>query len=248
MIVVKSPAEIETMRGANRIVGELLVYLKTFVKPGITTGELDRKAETFIRKRGGIPAFKGYSGFPATICASINEEVVHGIPGKRELKEGDIIGIDLGAIKDGFYGDAARTFSVGKIDDASKKLMAVTEAALNKGIAQAVAGNRLYDISHAVQEHVEAAGFSVVRDFVGHGIGRQLHEDPQIPNYGSPHQGPLLEEGMALAIEPMVNQGTWQVKVQDDGWTVVTADGKRSAHFENTIVITKNGPEILTRP
>ena len=248
MIVIKSPAEIEIMRGPNRIVGELLVYLKSLVKPGITTGELDKKAEVFIRKQGGIPAFKGYNGFPATICASINEEVVHGIPGKRELKEGDIIGIDLGAIKDGFYGDAARTFSVGKVDDASKRLMAVTEASLRKGIAQAVAGNRLYDISHAVQEHVEAAGFSVVRDFVGHGIGRQLHEDPQIPNYGSPHQGPLLEEGMVLAIEPMVNQGTWQVKVQDDGWTVVTADGKRSAHFENTIVITKNGPEVLTRP
>jgi len=248
MIIVKSPAEIEIMRGPNRIVGELLVYLKAFVKPGITTGELDKKAEVFIRKQGGIPAFKGYNGFPATICASINEEVVHGIPGKRELKEGDIIGVDLGAIKDGFYGDAARTFSVGKVDDASKRLMAVTEASLRKGIAQAVAGNRLYDISHAVQEHVEAAGFSVVRDFVGHGIGRQLHEDPQIPNYGSPHQGPLLEEGMVLAIEPMVNQGTWQVKVQDDGWTVVTADGKRSAHFENTIVITKNGPEVLTRP
>ena len=247
MIIVKSPTEIEIMRGPNRIVGELLVYLKAFVKPGITTGELDKKAEAFIRKRGGIPAFKGYSGFPATICASINEEVVHGIPGKRELKEGDIIGIDLGAIKDGFYGDAARTFPVGKVDGASKKLMDVTEASLRKGIAQAVAGNRLYDISHAVQTHVEAAGFSVVRDFVGHGIGRQLHEDPQIPNYGSPHQGPLLEEGMAIAIEPMVNQGTWQVKVQGDGWTVVTADGKRSAHFENTIVITKNGPEILTR-
>jgi len=247
MIIVKSPAEIEIMRGPNRIVGELLVYLKAFVKPGITTGELDRKAEAFIIKGGGIPAFKGYSGFPATICASINEEVVHGIPGKRELKEGDIIGIDLGAIKDGFYGDAARTFPVGKVDSASKKLMDVTEASLRKGIAQAVAGNRLYDISHAVQTHVEAAGFSVVRDFVGHGIGRQLHEDPQIPNYGSPHQGPLLEEGMAIAIEPMVNQGTWQVKVQGDGWTVVTADGKRSAHFENTIVITKNGPEILTR-
>jgi methionyl aminopeptidase len=248
MIVIKSPAEIEIMRGPNRIVGELLVYLKSLVKPGITTGELDKKAEVFIRKQGGIPAFKGYNGFPATICASINEEVVHGIPGKRELKEGDIIGIDLGAIKDGFYGDAARTFSVGKVDEASKRLMDVTETSLHKGIAQAVAGNRLYDISHAVQEHVEAAGFSVVRDFVGHGIGRQLHEDPQIPNYGSPHQGPLLEEGMVLAIEPMVNQGTWQVQVQGDGWTVVTADGKRSAHFENTIVITKNGPEILTGP
>ena len=247
MIFIKSDDEVARMRKPNRIVAELLDYLGGLVRPGVTTKELDTKAEEFIRKRGGKPAFKGYHGFPATICASINEEVVHGIPGSRRLKEGDIIGIDLGVVMDGFYGDAAKTFAVGKIDSEAKRLMEVTEASLYKGISQAVAGNRLYDISHAVQQHVEAAGFSVVREFVGHGIGRQLHEDPQVPNYGPPHQGPELEEGMALAIEPMVNEGTWQVKVLQDGWTVVTADGKRSAHFEHTIVITGNGPEILTR-
>lgn len=247
MIIIKSKNEITRMREPNRVVAELLDYMRKLVRPGVTTKELDTKAEAFIVKRGGKPAFKGYHGYPATICASINEEVVHGIPSNRHLKEGDIIGIDLGVVMDGFYGDAARTFAVGKVDETSLKLMEVTEAALYKGIEQAVPGNRLYDISHAVQEHVEAAGFSVVRDFVGHGIGRQLHEEPQVPNYGPPHQGPKLEEGMAIAIEPMVNEGTWQVKVLKDGWTVVTADGKRSAHFENTIVITENGPEILTK-
>ncbi len=247
MIFIKSDDEVARMRKPNRIVAELLDYLGGLVRPGVTTKELDTKAEEFIRKRGGKPAFKGYHGFPATICASINEEVVHGIPGSRRLKEGDIIGIDLGVVMDGFYGDAAKTFAVGKIDSEAKRLMEVTEASLYKGISQAVAGNRLYDISHAVQQHVEAAGFSVVREFVGHGIGRQLHEDPQVPNYGPPHQGPELEEGMALAIEPMVNEGTWQVKVLQDGWSVVTAGGKRSAHFEHTIVITGHGPEILTR-
>jgi len=246
MIFIKSENEIERMRKPNRVVAELLEYIGELVRPGVTTKELDAKAEAFIREKGGKPAFKGYHGFPATICASINEVVVHGIPGKRRLKEGDIIGVDLGVVMDGFYGDAARTFAVGKVDKASLKLMQVTEEALYKGIKQAVPGNRLYDISHAVQQHVEDAGFSVVRDFVGHGIGRQLHEDPQVPNYGLPHQGPKLEEGMAIAIEPMVNEGTWQVKVLGDGWTVITADGKRSAHFENTIVITGNGPEILT--
>ena len=247
MIIIKSEDEIARMRKPNRVVAELLDYLEGLVRPGTTTKELDTKAEEFIRKRGGLPAFKGYHGFPATICASINEEVVHGIPGNRRLKEGDIIGIDLGVVMDGFYGDAAKTYAVGKIDPGAKRLMEVTEASLYKVIAQAVAGNRLYDISHAVQTHVEAAGFSVVRDFVGHGIGRQLHEDPQVPNYGPAHQGPRLERGMALAIEPMVNEGTWRVKVQKDGWTVVTADGKRSAHFEHTIVITDDGPEILTK-
>ncbi len=247
MIVIKSQEEIARMRKPNRVVAELLDYLEGLVRPGVTTRELDEKAETFILKRGGKPAFKGYHGFPATICASINEEVVHGIPGGRRLKEGDIIGIDLGVVMDGFYGDAAKTFAVGRVDSEAARLMEVTQASLFEGISQAVAGNRLYDISHAVQRHVETAGFSVVRDFVGHGIGRQLHEDPQVPNYGPPHQGPKLEEGMALAIEPMVNEGTWRVKVKKDGWTVVTADGKRSAHFEHTIIITGNGPEILTR-
>ncbi len=247
MIMIKSEDEIARMRKPNRIVAELLDYLAGQIRPGVTTKELDAKAEAFIEKRGGKPAFKGYHGFPATICASINDEVVHGIPGKRHLKEGDIIGIDLGVIMDGFYGDAARTFPVGKVDQRAMKLLKVTEEALYKGIEQAVAGNRLYDISHAVQAHAEAAGFSVVRDFVGHGIGRELHEEPQVPNYGPPHQGPKLAKGMAITIEPMINEGTWQVKVRKDGWTVVTADRKRSAHFEHTIAITENGPEILTR-
>ncbi len=247
MIIIKSSDEIARMRKPNRIVAELLDYLEGLIRPGISTKELDTRAETFIVKRGGRPAFKGYHGFPATICASVNEEVVHGIPGKRRLKEGDIVGIDLGVILDGFYGDAAKTFAVGKIDRQAQRLMKVTEESLYKGIEQAVPGNRLYDISHAVQTHAERAGFSVVRDFVGHGIGRELHEEPQVPNYGPPHQGPKLEAGMTIAIEPMINEGTWQVKVLKDGWTVVTADGKRSAHFEHTIAITENGPEILTK-
>ncbi len=247
MIIIKSDEEIARMRKPNRVVAELLDYMGGLIRPGVTTKELDTKAEAFIVKRGGKPAFKGYHGFPATICASINEEVVHGIPGKRRLNEGDIIGIDLGVILDGFYGDAARTFAVGKVDSQALRLMKITEEALYKGIEQAVPGNRLYDISHAVQTHAEAAGFSVVRDFVGHGIGRELHEEPQVPNFGSPHQGPKLERGMTIAIEPMINEGTWQVRVLKDGWTVVTADGKRSAHFEHTIAITEDGPEILTR-
>ena len=247
MIIIKSNDEIARMRKPNRIVAELLDYLEGMIHPGITTKELDTRAEEFIVKHGGRPAFKGYHGFPATICASINEEVVHGIPGKRRLKEGDIVGIDLGVIFDGFYGDAAKTFAVGKIDRQAQRLLEVTEASLYKGIEQAIPGNRLYDISHAVQVHAEGAGFSVVRDFVGHGIGRELHEEPQVPNYGPPHQGPKLEAGMTIAIEPMINEGTWQVKVLKDGWTVVTADGRRSAHFEHTIAITENGPEILTK-
>ena len=247
MIIIKTNDEIARMRKPNRIVAELLDYLEGIIRPGVTTKELDTRAEAFILKRGGKPAFKGYHGFPATICASVNEEVVHGIPGKRRLKEGDIVGIDLGVVLDGFYGDAAKTFAVGKIDHKARRLMEVTEESLYKGIEQAVPENRLYDISHAVQVHAEGAGFSVVRDFVGHGIGRDLHEEPQVPNYGPPHQGPKLEKGMAIAIEPMINEGTWQVKVLKDGWTVVTADGKRSAHFEHTIAITENGPEILTK-
>jgi len=247
MIIIKSNDEIARMRKPNRIVAELLDYLEGMIRPGMTTKELDTRAEEFIVKHGGRPAFKGYHGFPATICASINEEVVHGIPGKRRLKEGDIVGIDLGVIFDGFYGDAAKTFAVGKIDRQAQRLLEVTEASLYKGIEQAIPGNRLYDISHAVQVHAEGAGFSVVRDFVGHGIGRELHEEPQVPNYGPPHQGPKLEAGMTIAIEPMINEGTWQVKVLKDGWTVVTADGRRSAHFEHTIAITENGPEILTK-
>ncbi|HNU79176.1 MAG TPA: type I methionyl aminopeptidase [Bacillota bacterium] len=246
MISIKSPREIELMRTAGRIVAETHELLRKAIRPGITTLELDAIAEEFIRKRGAIPAFKDYNGFPASICSSINEQVVHGIPGPTALKDGDIIGIDIGAVYDGYYGDAARTYGIGSIDKETERLLKVTEESFFKGIEYALPGNRLSDISHSIQKHVESNGFSVVRDFVGHGIGRNMHEDPQIPNYGLPHKGPRLAAGMALAIEPMVNQGKYAVKVREDGWTVVTADGKPSAHYENTIVITNGKPEILT--
>lgn len=246
MISIKSPRELELMRAAGKIVAETHEKLKEVIKPGITTLELDRIAEGYIRKSGGIPAFKGYNGFPASICSSINEQVVHGIPGPIELKEGDIIGIDIGAIYSGYYGDAARTHGVGEIGDELKKLITVTEESFFKGIEQAIPGNRLSDISHAIQMHVEAYGFSVVREFVGHGIGKNMHEEPQIPNYGPPRKGPRLVPGMTLAIEPMINLGRYAVKVQNDGWTVVTLDGKPSAHYENTIAVTDGTPEILT--
>lgn len=246
MISIKSPREIELMRIAGRIVAETHELLRKAIRPGITTLELDAIAEEFIRKRGAIPAFKDYNGFPASICSSINEQVVHGIPGPTVLKDGDIIGIDIGAVYDGYYGDAARTYGIGSIDKETERLLKVTEESFFKGIEYALPGNRLSDISHSIQKHVESNGFSVVRDFVGHGIGRNMHEDPQIPNYGLPHKGPRLAAGMALAIEPMVNQGKYAVKVREDGWTVVTADGKPSAHYENTIVITNGKPEILT--
>lgn len=246
MISIKSPREIELMRIAGRIVAETLELMREAIRPGITTSELDTIAETHIRKSGGIPAFKGYNGFPASICSSINEQVVHGIPSSTVLKDGDIIGIDIGAFYGGYCGDAARSYGIGNIDDERKKLLRVTEESFFAGIEYALAGNRLSDISHRIQKHVESNGFSVVRDFVGHGIGSSMHEDPQIPNYGLPHKGPRLVAGMALAIEPMVNQGKYAVKVLNDGWTVVTADGKPSAHYENTIVITSGKPEILT--
>lgn len=248
MIILKTPDEIETMAKASKLVAETLQALKREVRPGMTTDDLDRLAETFIRERGGIPAFKGYRDYPKTLCASINEQVVHGIPSKRVLKEGDIIGLDLGAIVDGFYGDSAVTVPVGAIHPRVAELLRVTEEALYKGIAQAVVGNRLSDISHAVQRHAEAVGFSVVTDFVGHGIGRQLHEEPQVPNYGRPGQGPRLQVGMVLAIEPMVNMGTSAVEILDDQWTAVTKDGSLSAHFEHTIAIQAHGPaRILTK-
>ncbi|HQE65419.1 MAG TPA: type I methionyl aminopeptidase [Clostridia bacterium] len=246
MISIKSPREIELMRIAGRIVAETLELLSKAIRPGITTLELDTIAEEYIRERGAIPAFKDYNGFPASICSSINEQVVHGIPGPIALKDGDIIGIDIGAVYDGYYGDAARTYGIGNIDKETERLIKVTEESFFKGIEYALPGNRLSDISHSIQKHVESNGFSVVRDFVGHGIGRRMHEDPQIPNYGLPHKGPRLAAGMALAIEPMVNQGRYAVKIREDGWTVVTADGKPSAHYENTIVITNGKPEILT--
>lgn len=248
MIILKTPDEVEVMAQASRVVAEALEIVKKEVRAGVTTDELDRLAEEAIRARGAIPAFKGYRSYPKTLCASVNEQVVHGIPSKRKLKDGDIIGLDLGAIVGGFYGDSAVTVAVGQIDDKAAKLVQVTEEALYLGIQQAVVGNRLTDISSAVQRHVEAAGFSVVTEFVGHGIGRQLHEEPQVPNYGKPGQGPRLQPGMVLAIEPMVNMGGSAVRVLEDRWTAVTADGSLSAHFEHTIAIQATGPaRILSR-
>lgn len=248
MIILKTPEEIEIMARASRLVAETLMVLKQEVRPGITTEELDCLAESFIRSHKGIPAFKGYRSYPKTLCASVNDQVVHGIPSKRVLKNGDIVGLDLGAIVDGFYGDAAITVPVGTVHPRVAELLRVTEEALYAGIEQAIVGNRLSDISHAIQTYVEAAGFSVVTDFVGHGIGRQLHEEPQVPNYGKPGQGPRLQAGMVLAIEPMVNMGASGVRILDDRWTAVTKDGSLSAHFEHTIAIQPSGPPwILTQ-
>jgi methionyl aminopeptidase len=247
MIIIRSPREVEQIRKANVVVAEVLERLKTLVVPGVTTDELDGISEEIILSKGAVPAFKGYRGYPKTLCVSINEEVVHGIPNKRKLKEGDIVSIDVGTNLHGYFGDAAITLPVGEVHPEAKRLLEVTEKALSIGIGMAKVGNRLFDISHAVQAWVESNGFSVVRDFVGHGIGKSLHEDPQIPNFGSPNQGPRLEKGMIFALEPMVNEGTYEVRVLDDGWTVVTADGKPSAHFEHTIAITDGEPEILSR-
>jgi methionyl aminopeptidase len=237
---------IEGVRAAAQIVARVLREMGRAVRPGITTAELDRLAETIIRDCGARPAFKGYRGFPASICPSVNEEVVHGIPGKRALKEGDIIGVDVGAELHGWYGDAARTFAVGAVSEDASRLMRVTEEALNLGLQQARAGNRVGDISNAVQVHVEQNGFSVVRDLVGHGIGREMHEEPAIPNFGPPGKGPRLVVGQMLAIEPMVNIGGAAVVTRPDGWTVATKDGRWSAHFEHTVAVGPDGPEILS--
>lgn len=247
MIILKSEREINYLRDAGRIVAETHQEVKKAIKPGVTTLELDKIAEEYIKSRGAIPAFKGYHGFTGNICASVNEEVVHGIPGLKELKTGDNVSIDIGAVINGYNGDAAITVPVGEIDAEVQKLLDVTEESLYKGIEQAIVGNRLSDISHAVQVHAEEHGYGVVRDYVGHGIGRNMHEDPQVPNFGSPGRGPRLKSGMTLAIEPMVNLGTYEVETLDDGWTVVTLDGKRSAHFEHSIAITDGKPEILTK-
>ncbi|WP_425445963.1 type I methionyl aminopeptidase [Dethiothermospora halolimnae] len=246
MIIFKTKREVEKMRKAGRLVAETHAFLEKLIKPGITTKELDEAAEEFIRENNSIPAFKGYGGFPGSICASINEEVVHGIPGLKKLKDGDIISIDIGTIIDGYYGDGARTYSVGNISDSAKKLIKITEESFFEGLKFAKEGYRLTDISHAIQKHVESNGFSVVRDYVGHGIGQKMHEDPQIPNFGPSGKGPRLKAGMVLAIEPMVNEGTYHVKTLSDNWTVVTYDSKLSSHYENTIVITKDEPELLT--
>ncbi|MDA8241209.1 MAG: type I methionyl aminopeptidase [Nitrospiraceae bacterium] len=247
MIFLKSPQEIEKMERAGRIVAEVLELLRSMVRAGVTTKEMEGVADDQIRARGGTPAFKGYRGYPSSICTSVNEQVVHGIPSSRRLREGDIISIDLGVYLEGFYGDAAITVPVGAVDKETAELVRVTEEALYLGIRNAVEGNRLHDISAAIQRNVEQSGFSVVRLFVGHGIGRELHEEPQIPNYGVPGQGPRLKSGMTLAIEPMVNAGSHEVRILDDGWTAVTVDGKKSAHFEHTVVVTTDEPIILTK-
>jgi methionyl aminopeptidase len=246
MIIRKSKDEIATMRQAGRIVAKVLEVIENRIKPGVEFIELDRLAESTIRKSGARPAFKGYKGFPATICASPNETVVHGIPGKQRLQEGDIISIDVGAEYKGYFGDMAATFPVGEVSDTAKRLIETTRASLLKGIEKCLDGGYLYDISNAIQTEAENAGFSVVREFVGHGIGREMHEEPQIPNYGTPGRGPRLKNGMVLAIEPMVNVGDYRVEILDDNWTVVTVDKSLSAHFEHTVAITENGPEILT--
>ena len=247
MIVCKSPAELEKMRAANQLVAQVLEELAAMVAPGVTTADLDAAAEARVRAAGAEPAFKGYRGYPATLCASVNEQVVHGIPGNRALAEGDIISLDMGVKLNGFYGDSAVTVPVGKVSEEASALLRVTREALEKGIAQVRLGGRVSDIGHAIQLHVEAHGFSVVREFVGHGIGSALHEEPQIANYGEPGRGPRLAEGMTLAIEPMVNIGRPAVKVLADGWTAVTKDGSLSAHFEHTVAVTKSGPLVMTR-
>lgn len=247
MIICKTEREIEIMREAGRIVALTHQELKKHIKPGITTKELDNIAEKTIRSYDAIPSFKGYGGFPGSICASVNDQLVHGIPGDRILRDGDIISIDIGAKYNGYHGDSAWTYAVGTIDEQTRKLLEVTEQSLYKGLDEARAGVRLSNISHAIQTYVEANGFSIVREYVGHGVGQDLHEDPQIPHYGPPNKGPRLKPGMVLAVEPMVNAGTRYVKTLSDNWTVVTVDGKMCAHFEHTIAITETGFEILTK-
>ncbi len=248
MIILKSLQEIEKIRKACLIVAQVLDGLRGVTQPGISTLELDEFAERMILSAGARPAFKGYRGYPKTLCTSVNSEIIHGIPSKDVvLKQGDIVSIDVGAVVEGFYGDAAITLPVGLVSSEAERLMRVTEESLTRGIAQAVVGNRLYDISHAIQVHVESQDYSIVRDYVGHGIGRNLHEDPQIPNFGVSGQGPRLKPGMVLAIEPMVNAGRSETTVQEDKWTAATADGSLSAHFEHTIAVMPDGPWILTK-
>ncbi|ELK46824.1 type I methionyl aminopeptidase [Halobacillus sp. ACCC02827] len=247
MIICKTPRELDIMREAGRIVALTHQKLKENIRPGITTGELDKIADKFIRSMDAIPSFKGYNGFRGSICASVNEELVHGIPGDRVLNNGDIISIDIGAKYKGYHGDSAWTYPVGTVDDDTMELLRVTEQSLFKGLDEAKPGVRLSNISHAIQSCVEPEGFSIVREYVGHGVGRELHEDPQIPHYGPPNKGPRLKPGMVLAVEPMVNAGSRYVKTLGDRWTVVTQDGKMCAHFEHTIAITDEGYEILTK-
>lgn len=252
MVRIKNRREIELIRESCKIVADVLRLVATKIKPGVTTLELDRLAEEYIRSLGAVPAFKGYGSnksnlFPATICASVDEVVVHGIPSKRALREGEILSVDVGVVKAGFFGDGAATFAVGKISEEKQRLMDATKESLSQGIKAAVVGNKIHDISYAVQRYVEERGYSVVRDLVGHGVGLELHEEPAVPNFGKPGTGLKLQEGMTLALEPMVNAGAWQVRFGDDGWTVLTQDGRPSAHFEHTIAVIDGKPEILTK-
>jgi len=246
MIPLKSKQDIEMLRKSGKILAKVMQKLQEFLKAGIKTSEIDRLAQELLYREGAIAAFKGYKGFPANICTSVNEEVVHGIPGERKIKEGDVVSLDLGVNYKGYFSDAAITVPIGKVDSKVKKLIDVTRKALSEGIKQARLNNHLSDISYAIQTYVERHGFSVVRQFVGHGVGYSLHEEPEIPNFGRPHHGPLLKSGMVLAIETMVNMGGWECKILDNGWTAVTKDGLASAHFEHTLAITERGPEILT--
>lgn len=246
MIILKTKREIEIMRKAGKLVAQSHELVRKHIKPGVTTLELDLLVEDFLRSQNAIPTFKGYNGFPFSICASVNEEVVHGFPSTRKLAEGDIVSIDIGATFEGYVGDSAKTFLVGEVDDEKRRLVEVTRQSFYEGIKFAKESFRLSDISHAIQQYVESNGFSVVRDFVGHGVGRNMHESPQIPNFGKPNKGPRLQEGMVLAIEPMINAGKYNVKVLDNDWTVVTIDGKPSAHYEHTVAITDGEPLLLT--
>jgi methionyl aminopeptidase len=246
VISIKSKREIEIMRRSGKITAKTLTMLMDAAKPGITTGELDRLAEASIRSMGGIPTFQGYHGYPSSICASVNDEVVHGMPGDRVLREGDLLSIDIGTTLDGYVSDSAVTVAIGRVSEAAKRLMRVTQECLMLGIAQMQVSNTVGDIGHAVQQHAESRGYGVVRALVGHGVGKKMHEDPQVPNYGVPGTGPKLRAGLVLAVEPMITEGTWEVETLDDGWTVVTEDGKLAAHFEHTIAVTDEGPKILT--
>jgi methionyl aminopeptidase len=246
MIILKTRREIEIMRKAGRLVAQSHELVRKYIKPGVTTKEIDQMVEDFLRSQNAIPTFKGYGGFPYSICASVNEEVVHGFPNNRKLIEGDIVSIDIGATFEGYVGDSAKTFLVGEVDDEKRRLVEATRQSFYEGIKYAKTSYRLSDISHAVQQYAESQGFSVVRDYVGHGVGKDMHESPQIPNFGRPGKGPRLQVGMVLAIEPMINAGTYNVKVLDNNWTVVTVDGKPSAHYEHTVAITDGEPELLT--
>lgn len=246
MIILKTRREIEIMKKAGRLVAQSHELVRKNIKPGVTTKELDRLVDDFLKSQNAIPTFKGYNGFPFSICASVNEEVVHGFPSDRELREGDIISVDIGATFEGYVGDSAKTFLVGEVDEEKKHLVEATKQCFYEGIKYAKASYRLSDISHAIQAYAESQGLSVVRDYVGHGVGKKMHESPQVPNFGKPNKGPRLQEGMVLAIEPMINAGLYNVKVLGDGWTVVTVDGKPSAHYEHTIAITDGEPELLT--